>query len=119
MPTRRFTDLIYRYTRDNRRPVIRVQRQYVRIDTNELLTPITPLFQTRVLTNNVKLSPKLKNERHILAIVDNPTNVNGYSELIAYIPFSPNQNEHKRHIQEILGVANVRCGFYLGESRQY
>lgn len=119
MPTRRYTDLIYRYTRDNRRPVIRVQRQYVRNDNNQLLTPITPLFQGRVLTGNVKISPKIKNERHILAIVENPTNVNGFSELQAFIPYSPNQAEHKQHLIEILAVANVRCGFYKGESREY
>jgi hypothetical protein len=106
----------FRYQDDLDRDFIKSQRVF--LDNNETeITPITPLFLSRVVDSNLKVEGTSKQLRYVLSFikVNNGERIGEYKINIPYHPLRET-DLLKAHIREILQVERVICGDYYGES---
>lgn len=119
MVSRKYNNYKFLYKKDNGDEIIRIQRAYKAPD-GVLYTPITPLFESKVISTRDKVDEKINNERHVLSFVrveDNPNQ--DYGEFKTIIPYNPIEENHSLHINEILNADKVICGDYKGEDQYY
>lgn len=109
MSSLRYISYKFLYDDDRGRQVIKRHRSYLEPDTNNELTPTTPLFLTRVINTPSKVMGTSVGLRHVLTYV-------GERQLIAKIPYAPGNPNLINHIEEILQQPQVICGDYRGET---
>lgn len=116
MPVRRFRNIKIRYTRDNGRDKVVVQRTYVNVDDGTAQTPITPLLLAREITEPWVLEPREGRDRHIEScfVVNNKESV--FRSIIPYHPNDPNIKNHAREIRDYPGIVSAT---YKGENRKH
>ena len=117
MATNIFATYNFVYDRDDGLQQVLTQREYRDVLSGSLLTPITGKFIARVVTTKQSkvAQPKLLKARHVLTYILNPNVVSGISELTAYIPYKPGDNNLTAHLREIGALPRVECSDYLGE----
>lgn len=108
---RRGKDIKVNYDDDAGNQIPVVQRTYLEAN-GELLTPVTPLLQTRVLTG-VPIGTKPDQLRKAVAGISS-------SKLSVIIPYAPGDINLTSQLKEIQnydsGSFTVQCVDYLGES---
>ena len=115
MATRRRKDIRVRYSADLGIEMIIAQRIYgIGIDGN-VLTPITPALQPRIVAG-VPIDRSRISPRYALACLPNPDNQNGQSETKTIVPFLPGTFDHLQHLREI---SNYSDGDFSVQSLTY
>lgn len=109
MSSRKYRTYKFLYNDDRDRQIIKRQRSYLNEDGVSEDTPLTPLFNARVVSFDEKVTGTSQGLRHLLTYV-------GTRQLKANIPYAPGDSQLKNHIEEILAVDRVECGDYRGES---
>jgi len=112
--TRRYKDLVIRYSSDFNFDILLRHRIY-KTEDGTIETPITPMLLARQVESDCKPPKRTFNERHVIACFANPDTKTGESNLKAIIPYLPNTVEHKTHIQEIKAYTNVLAIEYYSE----
>ena len=119
MATRQITDIKFLYTRDDGNDQLYAQRTYIDTASGIVLTPVTPLFISRQVSNDTKVErPKEYDRRHVLSYIDNPNVATGVSEMKLAIPFAPGDVNNAAQLREILTLPRVLCIDYFGENRR-
>lgn len=115
MATRRYKDIVLRYTDNFNRDFLVRQRTYVTQD-GSFFTPIAPTVMTRFIDPKTKL-PKPLNliPRKLVSCGKNPDNLTGISEFSTVIPFNSAMKEHNQAIKETTLYDKVLTIRYEGE----
>ncbi len=108
MASRSYKTYKFFYDSDLGRTSIKRQRSYLD-STGDEITPITPLFLTRVVSFAEKVTGTSVGLRHLKTYIDNGI-------FKANIPYRT-APEIIAHIQEINALLRVDCGDYQGENQ--
>lgn len=108
MSSRRYISYKFLYDDDLGRQIIKRHRSYLNADGVTEDTPTTTLFRDRVVNLSEKVTGTSQGLRHVKSYV-------GDRQLIAKIPYAPNNPLLIDHIEEILAQPQVICGDYVGE----
>lgn len=103
---RKYRTLKFIYTTDFGQNIIKRQRVYLD-QNNQAITPITSMFNSRVVNFDEVVTGTSRGLRHLLTYI-------GSSQFLANLPYLDSTNL-KNHIEEILAVERVICGDYIGE----
>lgn len=109
MSSHRYISYKFLYDDDRGRTIIKLHRSYLNADGLTEDTPTTALFRARIVDFEEKVTGTSQGLRHLLTYV-------GVRELIAKIPYAPNNLQLVNHIEEILAEPQVICGDYRGET---
>ena len=108
MASRSYNSYKFIYTNDFNLSIIKRQRVYLDENNNEI-TPITPLFLSRVVNFQEKVTGTSQGLRYLLAYI-------GMGRFQVKLPYNNEDSELlKNHIQEVLEVDRVICADYFGE----
>ena len=124
MPSYRYNSYKFAYTRDDGEEEIKTQREYKDPNTGSPFVEVSPLFLTRVITSNVKITRSDTGLRYASITIPNANNVQGKSVFKHFSPFQPDTPEIGNHLREILDIAEGKnfqdwCVDYYGESKEY
>lgn len=108
MSSRKYISYKFLYDDDRGRQIIKRHRSYLNADGITEDTPTTQLFRDRIVAIAEKVTGTSVGLRHVLAYV-------GDRQLIAKIPYAPNDSRLVDHARQILAQPQVICGEYNGE----
>lgn len=108
MSSRKYRNLKFLYSTDLNQDLIKNQRVYLD-ESGEDITPVTPLFLSKVLSFPEKIISSSANLRRIEAYI-------GTGKFIIKVPFSPLDNNILAQIEEVLKLDRVLCADYKGDN---
>lgn len=114
--TLKYENLLIIYDRENSRSQLIFRIRIFKNLSDNILTPITPALEKRIIKLNFGRAIKPFEPREFFALKFNPNNLNQKSRFKIIAPFLPGSQNFLDQAKEIFDLKSTECLEYKGEN---